>query len=347
MKFFPVFLFACAAPSIPQTPDLPECPHQCSAVLADRCTDDGCFCGALPPCEHPEACRFGTCYAPQSGGELCEFDDQCALYEACIGGACRPIDCGPETCNGVDDDCDGTVDYLARPCGEVPCAGTELCISGEWTDCRPPQGLPSEQGVNRCNNLDDDCDGEVDEGRNVGVDIVFVVDVSPSMFEEIDSVLAAVSDFAATVGNESTRFALVTVGVHPEGVPRVESDLVEVLTILPYFSGLFDINSSWMEPTRDAVLMLGNGELPLSWRIDSARVLLVFTDEVPQSYRDPIVTERDMCAALTHGEGLFVFTPLLHAQAWNDCAATYSINRPEELAAIAELFEDPCLNGAL
>ena len=68
-------------------------------------------------------------------------------------------------CNGVDDDCDGSTDEDYTPhstsCGVGACAstGTTSCVSGtEHNSC-----TPGTAGTETCNNIDDDCDGTVDE----------------------------------------------------------------------------------------------------------------------------------------------------------------------------------------
>jgi hypothetical protein len=78
-----------------------------------------------------------------------------------------------ETCNGVDDDCDTLVDEdfpsLGQPCDNGllgPCfgTGTYQCRADETgVECviSPPAGTPSAEV---CNGIDDNCNGQVDEG---------------------------------------------------------------------------------------------------------------------------------------------------------------------------------------
>lgn len=73
---------------------------------------------------------------------------------------------GTETCNGVDDNCSGTVDE-GNPGGTVSCstggvgvcaAGVTYCTSGA-IQCVPIRGPSAEV----CDGLDNDCDGQTDE----------------------------------------------------------------------------------------------------------------------------------------------------------------------------------------
>ncbi|MEW6486271.1 MAG: MopE-related protein, partial [Pseudomonadota bacterium] len=70
-----------------------------------------------------------------------------------------------EVCDGDDNDCDGTVDDGIAPvrtsCGTGACAsyGRATCVGGQMVDSCTP-GDPSQE---ICNNIDDDCDGGVDE----------------------------------------------------------------------------------------------------------------------------------------------------------------------------------------
>ncbi|MBI5526202.1 MAG: hypothetical protein HY897_07690 [Deltaproteobacteria bacterium] len=62
-----------------------------------------------------------------------------------------------ELCDGQDNDCDGKVDNMTRPCSTTCGSGTETCVAGQWTDCTAAQPKPEE-----CNCKDDDCDKVTD-----------------------------------------------------------------------------------------------------------------------------------------------------------------------------------------
>ena len=159
----------------------------CRRAAALRCAADGhgVECPAVPG---------------DPGEELCDgIDNNCdgtvdegfdGLFEPCDAGAggCRRtgflyctedgrrVECTavptapvPEACNGIDDDCNGVVDesfpLLGTPCslGQGLCqhAGVNICSpDGSGTFCNAPQSDPQDE---RCDGLDNDCDGSVDE----------------------------------------------------------------------------------------------------------------------------------------------------------------------------------------
>jgi len=93
------------------------------------------------------ACAFGT--------KTCANGD----WSACTGGT-WPV---AETCNNIDDDCDGMTDEeLGQICGSnvgICTLGWQTCSFGNWI-CIGATSPTTET----CNGLDDDCDGTTDEG---------------------------------------------------------------------------------------------------------------------------------------------------------------------------------------
>ena len=65
-----------------------------------------------------------------------------------------------ETCNNLDDDCNGQVDdNLSQSCSTACGTGTQTCSAGQWQACSAPQ--PATES---CNLADDDCNGKCDDG---------------------------------------------------------------------------------------------------------------------------------------------------------------------------------------
>ena len=101
--------------------------------------------------------------------------------QRCVGGQIVEI-CEPglpdhpdfeAACDGLDDDCDGAIDE-DFPLGEICVAGEGICAQTGVRTCAPDgQGTicgaqPGLAGVEICDSLDNDCDGEIDDGFLVG-----------------------------------------------------------------------------------------------------------------------------------------------------------------------------------
>ena len=125
----------------------------------DGVTDEGYTVGQACDQDGGDRCPNGQWVCNQAGdGVVCEGDEPDDLSESC---------------NGVDDDCDGLTDEdfaVGDACDgsdSDECANGRLVCNeaGDGVECsaEDPADLPE-----LCNGLDDDCDGETDEDFPVG-----------------------------------------------------------------------------------------------------------------------------------------------------------------------------------
>ncbi len=161
----------------------------CVQRCAPQSCEDGFYCGVDGECHDggcpdDEACLEGA-FCDESGRCLpgCRADE-CPEGQVCDGNhiCVLEVDClDTEICgNGEDDDCDGEVDDPGL-CN-APCVEDAECDTGGVGACgvgviRCPEGgvgpgmclavnEPAE--AERCDGVDDDCDGETDEGFDLG-----------------------------------------------------------------------------------------------------------------------------------------------------------------------------------
>lgn len=139
-------------------------PGFCLAQECKPCTPgtvQACYTGPTPI---RGQCRRGTQTCSAAG-----------TWGTCTGEV-LPV---PETCNNLDDDCNGAIDNgVTRSCYTGPAGtngvgachnGTETCVAGNWGARCNGQVVPTAE---TCNGINDDCDGQTDEGlgsRTCGV----------------------------------------------------------------------------------------------------------------------------------------------------------------------------------
>ncbi|MHC4837760.1 MAG: putative metal-binding motif-containing protein, partial [Planctomycetota bacterium] len=154
-------------------------------------------CGNI--CAYPMA--VGVCIEGECQQAACEagfFDLNDDSADGCEYGPCALTNDGLEACDVIDNDCDGTIDegfdtnIDLLHCGQcrsvcAPENAEPACVAGECRilDCdagfvdldgRVGTGCeyecsPSNDGVEACDDIDNDCDGNVDETFDTDTDV--------------------------------------------------------------------------------------------------------------------------------------------------------------------------------
>ncbi|MEM7156696.1 MAG: MopE-related protein [Myxococcota bacterium] len=158
---FALLVGACAA-----APEQSDCRTDQQCPLDHGCSEGQCI-PAWAPCEvdtdcgQGESCVGDRCLLPGR----CFTDDDCGDAQHCETGVCQAVACAPESC-GEGQWCDeerGTCTPVACR-ADSDCAFPLVCDT-QSRDCVEEGSIPSPE---RCDAIDNDLDGDVDEGYALG-----------------------------------------------------------------------------------------------------------------------------------------------------------------------------------
>lgn len=316
-----------------------DCDGQIDEQLECLCTINDV--GNLQPCsEPPLICGQGfktcECVDPNcTEMRMTECAALCQYVPMPEPPVCDPrvgIALQQEECNNFDEDCDQEIDEnLSQACytGEPDTLFVGVCVPGEvycergvWGNDRNEQFEPGfclgeitpQEEI--CNGADDDCDGVVDYGEEIReTDILFIVDWSGSMDDEIAAVKIALNRFATHFAAEEPLQWGLIIGPK-EFVEDGDEYLVKVSDIAPFdqfLAAFAALGNEGMdtgnEMLLDAVYLAvqnisgnANVDIPatqwfadtgsrpakenfsINWRPNAERIVIVFSDEVEQSF---------------------------------------------------------------
>ncbi len=331
-----------------------------------------------------------------------------------------PTQCDPligmplneEKCNNFDDNCNQEIDEdLYSACYTGPegtlmvgiCEpGIMTCDAGTWGNYNDDEDFipyyckdeitPQEE---ICNGLDDDCDGITDWGEEMkDTDVLFIVDWSGSMSDEIDAVMIALNQFAQNFSDEEVikwaflRGPVADAPVYMHERLELQQDLVgfsDFLSSLASMDSSMQTMQTAYEMMLDAIYLAVHniaavlpipipdlqwsgpaGQYPsdviesvpplqnleISWRPGADRIIIVFSDEGPQSFLVPEITEGDVKTTVSSVPQLKLYTFSKNPIGWEDISISgngewYKLtNNPTEMyASLMEILDDICKGG--
>ena len=364
-----------------------------------QCLDPDCINLAMTEC-------YALCYWAPSG-------DPNAVCDPLVG-----MELNQEKCNNFDDNCNQEIDEdLYSPCytGAEGTLMVGICIPGEMTCEKGTWGSyenedPTEVSqfipfycageitpqTEICNGLDDDCDGIADWGEEMKeTDVLFIVDWSGSMGDEMNAVMISLNQFAQNFSDEDVikwAFMRGPVAVLPSTYDE-RLELVQNLTgFSDYLVSLAGMDTSMQSMSTAYEMLLDaiyisvhnitatlpqpisnfqwsgvsgtNGigtsviesdpplqNFDISWRAGADRIIIVFSDETPQSYLTPKLSVEEVKTAVsgTPQLKLYTFSRSSGSTQWENIAnagngSWYKLtNNPTEMyASLMEILDEIC-----
>ena len=353
---------------------------ECKTIVTTECYAS-CHWLADPPGSDPTCDPLVGMVLQQ---EKCNnFDDNCNqmidedLYAGCYT--------GPE----------GTVNIGICIPGEVMCEAGTWGHENEETGLFTPNYCKGEitPQTEICDGQDNDCDGETDWGEELqDTDILFIVDWSGSMSDEQSAVMIALNQFAATYADESVLQWAIVLGPRPEPGQLYGDDILELYHNLTGFtdflSAMSSLSSTSMsggaEMLLDAIYLAvqnistalpkpiadlewkdysvaesvpHHDDFKINWRAGADRIIIVFTDEKPQSYLKDLnaaplsVADVTLAAQNSPDLKLYVFSSN-QSWEWDELALAangdyYDLtNNPTEMYnGLMQIIDEICASG--